>query len=90
MIAENRGTKALLDELLGADGAAFSLRDPGCYNASGELASFFELGERVALSNEVLCGYLLAGGDGKTVVNPRDKSLRKLWTGVELVVLASR
>ena len=55
MVCEDRGVRAILIELLGADGVNFSVRPSRRYAAPHEELSFFELQIRAQAHDEVHC-----------------------------------
>jgi hypothetical protein len=86
MVAENRGVKRILGELLGADGSELVVNDSKFYVSLGEEVDFFTISMRAQLRGEICCGYQDVTG---TVINPRNKSLKRRWGRCDFVVLGS-
>ena len=89
MVAKDRGVRRLLEELLGAEGAAFAVLSGAEHCASGEAISFFALAARVQAreGGAVLCGYQSTAEINDTVMNPRDKHVAREWADFNLVII---
>ena len=86
MVSEDRSVRNILDELLGAHGAAFHLKPSSRYTDRD--CSFFAVMINANKMDEVAVGYQYPGSNGETVINPKDKHVTKSWRGIDIVVLA--
>ena len=87
MVAEDRSVRVILDELLGAAGAAFSVKSSSRVCRRGEKLNFFQVARRTQEHGQILCGYQLHNSIEDTVMNPRDKYRCMVWDDFDLVVM---
>jgi len=90
MVSEDRSVNLILSELLGGDGASIALKPAEPYlNDPNEQLSFLEFSKRTHDFDEVLLGFQLypAAVAANTIMNPRDKNVKKNWQGCLMIVL---
>lgn len=88
MIAEERGVKALLEELWGVSGASIDVVPSERYSRPGEVTSFWVLAKRAIMNfDEIVIGYQERHSTEKTVLNPPDKNEAMGWTGIDLAII---
>ena len=83
----------ILNELLGGPGCNLNVEPADRYIHPGEAISFMEIAMRVQADDlgghDILVGYqqIPALQPGDTVVNPRDKHVKKTWEEMSLILL---
>ena len=88
MVAERREVKAVLDELLGEEGASLRVRSAAHYCEGEERLSFAHLSKRARDQPggaEIIVGYCELGGEPQ--LNPARKYELRCWAGTEIIVL---
>jgi len=87
MIAENRSTSVLFDELLGAFGNSVNVVPASRYVAAGETLSFWQVAKRASKMHETLIGYAdrVLGG---MIMNPASKESAWDWDDFDLIIIA--
>lgn len=90
MIAENRNVRVILNELLGATGAALLIVPSENYVYKDEHISFWAVAKRAQQRGACLIGYQekRAGSQRKTTLNPTDKFKAISWTHYDLAIIA--
>lgn len=87
MIAEERSVKALIDELLGPDGASVEVTSSTRYCNVYEELSFFGVSKRALQFEEIVIGYQLRNSIEKTVLNPPDKEKPMTWGRYDFAIM---
>ena len=86
MVTERREVKAVLDELLGSQGASLYLKEPSRYATRNEVLSFAHVAERACNGyGELVIGYKQHGRVPE--LNPEDKHKPRSWVDAEFIVL---
>jgi len=88
MVAERREVKAVLDELLGEEGASLRVRSAAHYCEGEERLSFAHLSKRARDQPggaEIIVGFCELGGEPQ--LNPARKYQLRCWAGTEIIVL---
>ena len=86
MVTERREVKAVLDELLGAQGASLYIKEPTRYCHAHEVLSFAHLAARACEGyGELVIGFKTHGRAPE--LNPDDKHVARAWADAEIIVL---
>lgn len=90
MVAENRNVRVILNELLGATGAALLIVPSDWYVHKDEHISFWAVAKRAQQRGACLIGYQekRAGSQRQTTLNPPDKYKAIVWTHYDLAIIA--
>jgi hypothetical protein len=90
MIAENRGVKALLNELLGGRGCTMSVFPAEHYADSTEEPSFWDVSQRALQDHIIILGYreTMSSFSPTFTLNPPGKEEPRNWGGCEFAAIA--
>merc|ERR1712228_762730 len=87
MVAEERGVRHLLDELLSFEGCGVTVLPALYFCWQGETLSFYQLAKRARLvSDAIVIGYQRRHSMEKVILNP-DKSDEREWSEYDLALL---
>lgn len=88
MVAEDRATNRILNTLFEESGAEIYIRPAGHYIPDGANLSFFDVAAacRARDAPETLVGFRMTGED-RAVVNPPDKSAKRVWDYYDMLVV---
>ena len=88
MVAEDRDVNRILNSLFEESGAEIYIRPAGHYIPDGAHLSFFDVAAacRAREEPETLVGFRRTGDD-RAVVNPPDKSSKRVWDYYDMLVV---